>query len=385
MEQRNGHRGFALPAAIGAIVIVGVLVTAGFYMAQQEMRISVATENASLAFYMAEMGAAEVMDNWNNDDMEARALFADTTIVDTVGAGNWSVVVRRTGTQMYFLDATGEITERGGMLYSGATRRIGIIARHLELGMEPPAALTTKNGLKFGGAPPTIVGTDSNPTGWGMCGVANDDTYGFMSYDTVNVSAGKGKSTHPCDTYIDGSPYCFDADTAAIDETYEPFEDAAYWDYLRDIADHELSAEPSPVGPVDDGTTCDVTVPGNWGDPGSPNAPCGGYFPIIFFDQSVTLASNSFGQGILLVDGDLNMGGVVTYYGIVIVRGQLNVSGTVQINGALIAYSTGNFVGTMDIQYSACTIERAITENANVTRVRPLTRRSFVDLSNLIN
>ena len=60
MKQKNGHGGFALPAAIGAIVIVGVLVTAGFYMAQQEMRISVANENASLAFYMAEMGAAEV-------------------------------------------------------------------------------------------------------------------------------------------------------------------------------------------------------------------------------------------------------------------------------------------------------------------------------------
>ena len=49
MKQKNDG-GFALPAAIGAIVIVGVLVTAGFYMAQQEMRISVANENATLAY-----------------------------------------------------------------------------------------------------------------------------------------------------------------------------------------------------------------------------------------------------------------------------------------------------------------------------------------------
>jgi hypothetical protein len=31
--------GFALPAAIGALVIMGLLVTAGFFTARQELRI----------------------------------------------------------------------------------------------------------------------------------------------------------------------------------------------------------------------------------------------------------------------------------------------------------------------------------------------------------
>ncbi len=38
MIRRNDSRGFALPTAIGALVIVAILVTAGFYTARQELR-----------------------------------------------------------------------------------------------------------------------------------------------------------------------------------------------------------------------------------------------------------------------------------------------------------------------------------------------------------
>ena len=127
-----------------------------------------------------------------------------------------------------------------------------------------------------------------------------------------------------------------------MDETYEPFVDAAYWDYLTDIADHEWSSSPSAVGPVDDGTTCDVTDPENWGDL-DPAEPCGGYFPIIYFNQSVNISGNGVGQGILLVDGDLMISGNVNYVGIIIVKGEFDTFGTVNIYGGVIAYSTGNF------------------------------------------
>ena len=40
-------RGFALPAAIGGLVIVGILATGGFYMARQEVRVGVASRHAS--------------------------------------------------------------------------------------------------------------------------------------------------------------------------------------------------------------------------------------------------------------------------------------------------------------------------------------------------
>ena len=42
MRDRRNSGGFALPTAVGALVIMGILVTAGLYMAQQEVRIGVA-------------------------------------------------------------------------------------------------------------------------------------------------------------------------------------------------------------------------------------------------------------------------------------------------------------------------------------------------------
>ena len=148
----RGDRGFALPAAIGALVIIGVLVTAGFYIAQQEVRVGVATENAQLAFYLADYGTSEVLDGWNYSDMQTIPLFTDSTFRDTLSYGNWRVDVYRIGTKMFFLNTTAEISQ-GGPLLSGATRQTGTIVRVLSLDVDAPAAITTKGDLNFNGAP----------------------------------------------------------------------------------------------------------------------------------------------------------------------------------------------------------------------------------------
>ena len=46
MKNRHNRGGFELPVAIGALVIIAVLVTAGFYVAQQEVRMGIASENS---------------------------------------------------------------------------------------------------------------------------------------------------------------------------------------------------------------------------------------------------------------------------------------------------------------------------------------------------
>ena len=60
MEQ-NEQRGFALPVAVFALVVVGVITTGGFFMARQEGRIGVANENTSLALYLTEQGLVDVI------------------------------------------------------------------------------------------------------------------------------------------------------------------------------------------------------------------------------------------------------------------------------------------------------------------------------------
>lgn len=383
MRNQNRRAGFVLPAVLGTMVIIGVLVTAGFFVARQEMRMGVATENAGMAFYVAERGASEVLDAWDNSVMEAEALFDETTFTGTTDEGTWSVDVRRIGTQLYFLNSTGVITQ-GGVVLGGASHEIGMIARHLELGIEPPAAVTTNGGISFNGAPPQLQGNDVRPTGWGgICTGPPQNKVGLLSTDTTGtIDDPPGPpGTAYCGNYINGSP-CVDEDAALVNETMEPFYDADYWDYLIDIADHVLSGPPSGPAPSSSGGACDTSDPDNWGGPSDdPSALCGSYFPMIYINTDVTISGGGDGQGILLVDGDLTWNGNGTYVGIVVVKGAFTSSGSPTITGALIAESIDVINGTPTIQYSACGIEQAITMNANVTRVRPLLRRGFIDMS----
>ena len=73
MEQKK-QRGFALPVAVFALVIVGVITTGGFFMARQEGRIGVASEHAGLAFYLTEQGLVDVLSGWDRELFEALPL-----------------------------------------------------------------------------------------------------------------------------------------------------------------------------------------------------------------------------------------------------------------------------------------------------------------------
>jgi len=84
-------------------------------------------------------------------------------------------------------------------------------------------------------------------------------------------------------------------------------------------------------GELLDGPRCDrrrlrQTVLTNWGDGINPLGQCASYFPIIHAAGTITL-NNTQGQGILLVDGDLNIQGSYQFFGIVIIQGDLKTAG----------------------------------------------------------
>ena len=87
MGYQADRRGFALPTAIGALVIVGVLVTAGFYMARQEVRIGVASRYSAMAVNLAQSGANNVLVN-RVSSLAAMNTWDTTTLVDTADAGD---------------------------------------------------------------------------------------------------------------------------------------------------------------------------------------------------------------------------------------------------------------------------------------------------------
>jgi hypothetical protein len=384
MKTHMDRRGFAMPAAIGALVIMAALVSAGFYMARQELRIGVASNYANMAVNVAQAGANEVMANWNGYQLGNIPLWGDTTIVDTTDVGIWSVNITNTNNVIYYLDATGEITQ--GEAWGGATRNIGIVTRLIYADIHPPGALTTRGAVEVKGTA-EIIGTDAVPTGWSSYCGPTDDKAGVVTDDASLVTT-TGTGT------IEGDPPAQE-DPTIVDETFTQFGDLD-WAQLTALAQLEgkditgVGNTISSANPVLDGSgQCDETVLTNWGDL-DPTQPCGSYFPLMYHGGSLRIQSGGMGQGILLVEGNLELRGGFEFNGIIIVQGTFQTQGAGErVVGAVMAGNDltldQDFTGGSVIQYSSCGIQRAILNNASMSRARPLKNRSWIDLSALLN
>lgn len=385
----NDRGGFALPAVIGALVIIGILVTAGFFMARQELRIGVASHNTNLAVNIAQAGANEVLANWNGYQLGTITPWTDTTLTDTITDGIWTVTIANANDYVYFLTATGEVT-RGGDMWAGASRTIGISAKMLFADINPPAALTTRGQVKVGGTS-DIDGDNEMPPTWApyCTSVPTTDTTGVLVDDSTGgnpATTGGGQ--------INGSPAATE-DSTIVDSTFTTFGDMD-WAELTAFAQADgkeitsLGGNISTVGPaLTPGGECDLDVLNNWGDT-VPILPCGAYFPLLYHSGNVDIQSTGYGQGILLVEGDLRIRGGFTFFGIVITQGTFTTgAGVNRIVGAVMASNAADlnqtFTGTALIQYSRCAVTRAVLNNAALSRARPLAERSWVDLSAAIN
>ncbi len=385
---RRNKSGFALPAAIGGLVIVGMLVTAGFYVARQEVRIGVASKHSALAVNMAQTGANDIMANWNGYQLSAIPVWGDTTITDTLDSGIWSVTVANLNSRLYFLNARGEVTD-GGALWAGATRNIGIVTRMITANIDPPAALTTRGATDIKGTA-EVHGIDAAiPGSWsGHCPFPSKDKPGILTNDTSIV--GKPKKDQ-----VSGTPP-IDQDSTIVDETFTNFGDMD-WDQLVAMAKQEgkdvsgLGSNVNQTFPDSVGTTCRTSTITNWGDPRDPHAACGNYFPLIYHGgPRLTIQSGGYGQGVLLIDGDLDLRGGFEFYGIVIVQGSFETQGAGnRVLGGVLAsnadFDSQSLVGGSVVQNSTCAVQRAILNNSSLSRARPLNSRSWLDLSGVIN
>ena len=387
-QTSNSERGFALPAALFGLVVVGVLVTGGFYVARQESRIGVANQHASKALYLAERGVSDVVTTYGVSAVAGLPVWGDTTFTNTMSDGTWDVTVTRTNAQTFFLDGTGTVT-LGGYMLGGAQRRVGMIAKVFSANINPPAALSTQGKLKIGGSS-VVNGIDEIPTELtSVCDASTlDDKAGIMIDDLDNINTlGKWDDAY-------GDPPILEDDTITA-ESLLNFGGMTF-DDLAALADIDFFSSETITGTAPDSVfvggdwVCNTSDKYNWGYPQNPNATCGSYLPIIYAHSDLHIASSASGQGILLVEGDLKLTGGYEFFGAVIVKGKLSTQGTGgHVVGALIAanveLNTSTVLGNALVQYSSCTLSRATLNNSSLTRFRPIADRSWVDLSNLGN
>jgi len=387
MNEMHERRGFALPAAIGALVIVGVLVTAGFYVARQEVRTGVASRFSAMAVNVAQSGANDVMIT-QAQALKAMAIGGNKTVVDTADAGIVTTQVTRLAQRLYFLNTSATITE-GGALWSGATRRIGLLTRLSSANMNPPAALTTQGSLTVGGSS-IVNGMDTIPAGWGgACDAgAMVNKPGLLIDDTTNITTGGAKFD------VLGDPPT-QQDTTINTAKLLDFGDELTWQDLTALAEKVYPVGTTTLTQVEPdsvlGSTsyrCNTPLATNWGSPYDPFGVCGNYFPIIYAKGDLKISGGE-GQGILLIEGSLTVDGGFEFYGPVWVKGELTTQGTGgHFNGGVVAANvdlgTSTVLGDAVVNYSSCAVTRAVLNNSALTKVRPLAMRGWVDLSNII-
>jgi hypothetical protein len=342
----------------------------------------------SNAFYLAESGANNVMAYWDASAYSAIPAWGSLTVEDTVPQGIRSVEITRMTPRLYFLNATGTVTE-GGALYSGATRNVGMILRLNTADIQPPAALTTVGNLKVGGST-YVIGNDSTPSGWASecAGTSTTDKPAVMIDDTTNIDF-VGTNWE-----MEGHPTATEQNSTLTADSLLTFGEL-HWNDLVALA--EMVYPNKQTGEIDPDS---VYVGGrwrcrpgldNWGDPLNPTGVCGTHFPVIYAATNLDLTGGLYnaGQGILLVEGDLKVAGNFQFFGPVIVKGTLSTSGTGgHFNGGVIAANVSldlsTVIGDALVQYSTCAVTRAILNNSSLTKARPLPNRSWVDLSSVI-
>ena len=375
MSERNNERGFALAGAIFALVIIASLIAGAFYASRQEMVVGRNTQTYQRAFGAAEAGINNTIANWSGvGSFNSLAVGDSTTVTGSLpsNGGTYTTVVKRLNNELFLIRTT-------GVDPSGAsTRTVATLAKLLTVQMAFNASLTTRNQLKLGGSS-FIDGRDTNPSSWGCPGV-NDTIPAVLAKDTLQIQY-SGCNNGSC---LMGKPDIVQ-DPTINDSTFFKYGDTDYNELVAMSTITLAGGTYNSMGPVGTATTCTTSNQMNWGEPhrgAGTIAGCYNYFPIIHVTGDLHI-TGGVGQGILLVDGDLDAQGGVEFFGPVIVRGHFSTAGTGgHFTGSVMAADVdlelNSVLGNAVITYSQCSITRALQASASG---RQITSRSWAEIT----
>ena len=371
----RNERGMALAVAIFALVVVGALVAGAFFAGTQEQRVGENQRRVQTSFGVAEAGAQERVLSWDATSMNRRPQYpADSVVIGPNanapnGTGSYGGYSYRVGPNLFLIDVTGrDNASAAGAIAGGggARQRIGMLTRIAPVQFGIRASLTTQGQVAMSGNA-NINGADQIPTGWASCDPPGPAQAGVRDQGG-NVSE-TGNAT------VLGVPPVVN-DPTINNNTFTTFGGATYAS-LAAKANLVIPAGNYSTDPVVTNGQCDHTVLTNWGDGENPNAPCASYFPIIHATGTITL-NNTQGQGILLVDGDLNIQGSYQFFGIVIIQGDLKTAGggttDAHFWGGVMAknadLSTQSLSGRATLNFSSCAILTALQATSPISMMR---------------
>jgi cytoskeletal protein CcmA (bactofilin family) len=372
----QSEQGVALVMALGAIVVIGVLMGSVLFVSTQDYRVGTNTVRATRAAAAAELGLNRVPVDWNlaNNNMPVGNTL--TTTYAAPGGATASVVITRLPGSFFWAVSEGYAGGMGSQ--ASARRRYGVLFRLNMPNMNFMGAITTQGNTTVSGNV-TVNGLDAAPAGWSGCGATQNVAGAAISpTTTATINGGSVK--------INGSPSVLTTPAAADSNTYFNYGNATYQS-LAATANLTYAGGTllNGIQPLIVGGVCQANaVPPNWGEPNhtTPAGACDTYFPIIHVlgDLKVTTGR---GQGILLVDGDLTVAGNFSFTGAVVARGGLKMSGTGNkiVGGVMAASVSVNddvaLSGNTSLLYSSCALQSALSASAYPTQAA---QRGWVDV-----
>lgn len=395
----SSERGVAMVLALFALITLGALVSAAVLVTRLDRSTAHNTVYAAEAQSAAEAGLTSLAAAWTPSLAMTIPIWDGTPFTEWGGGtqalgGNPLVVhvdsVRRLNRQLFLIRSIGRrLDAAGGVL---AELEVGQLVRTVQPTVGVNAALTVIDPLSLSGDAFLVSGINTIPPLWSPAECDPLEPGGVD--DLVGIRSANATGVQPADIdNVFGFP--------SRDAAFDPSITSATFTNFLDFTYLSLAAQPgvktlagggliTGVGPVVDALGhCDQTAALNFGEPwrnppaGAAVLACVDYRPVVHgIGLTTQFAPGTRGQGILLIDGNLDLTGGFEWVGLVIVRGRIRISGSGNsLYGAVLAgggnLTTAASGADVDLRYSACAIERAL---GGATQVRPLGQRSWFQI-----
>ena len=370
----TSERGMALAVAIFALVVIGALVAGAFYASTLEQRTGRNSMFAAEAAQAAETGPMSVLGNWDSYALNNMGNGTTVALGTTPMFGrtdmNYTVRATRLNDQVFLLTSLGSRTDGAGTELAQST--VATLARLSFVKATAKAAVTVTKPITFNGNAFAISGNDSIPKGWDKDSLGNADPDCTKGADQAGIRSSTASGANNGDLQkIDGSPKVVANDPTVTNDFFNIFGDVTF-DELKKNADIVVTAttpqHPEPTLMAAAPFRCNVGDWNNWGEPertaGYIKA-CSTYFPIIYASGSqLKMSGGARGQGLLLIEGDLEITGNFEFSGLIVAKGGIKISGTGnKVTGALLAQDVdisdkNTISGNTTLQFSSCAPEQ---------------------------
>jgi hypothetical protein len=113
------------------------------------------------------------------------------------------------------------------------------------------------------------------------------------------------------------------------------------------------------VAPAVTDGRCDRSVPLNWGAPLDPAHACARFAPLVVVNGTTRFLGGA-GQGVLVVNGQLDLMPGSSFTGAILVAGRLTVAAGAAVTGAITVLDGGTIDINGVVEHSACAVRRAL-------------------------